>query len=91
MDFLAVFTNDDRYKEIKPELVKIEKEGRPVRMCNVAQALEEKGIEKGIEGYTLINRIQSMICKGKLKEEILEWNYTEKEYLEAEKQPLIMV
>ena len=26
-----------------------EKEGRPVRMCNIAQALEEKGIEKGIE------------------------------------------
>ena len=49
MDFLAVFTNDDRYKEIKSELVKIEKEGRPVRMCNVAQALEEKGIEKGIK------------------------------------------
>ena len=47
MDFLAVFTDDDRYKEIKPKLVKIEKEGRPVRMCNVAQALEEKGIEQG--------------------------------------------
>lgn len=49
MDFLAVFTNDQRYKDIKTELLKIEKEGRPVRMCNVAQALEEKGIEKGIE------------------------------------------
>ena len=48
MDFLATFTDDDRYKEIKPELLKIEKEGRPVRMCNVAQALEEKGIEKGM-------------------------------------------
>ena len=48
MDFLAVFTNDDRYKEIKSELVKLEKEGGPVRMCHVAQALEEKGIEKGI-------------------------------------------
>lgn len=49
IDFLAVFTNDQRYKNIKTELSKIEKEGRPVRMCNVAQALEEKGIEKGIE------------------------------------------
>ena len=90
MDFLAVFTNDDRYKEIKPKLVKIEKEGGPVRMCNVAQALEEKGIEKGIR-QERINRIQSMICKGKLKEEILEWDYTEEEYFEAEKQLLIMV
>ena len=49
MDFLDVFTNDQRYKDIKTELLKIEKEGRPVRMCNVAQALEEKGIKKGIE------------------------------------------
>ena len=54
MDFLAVFTNDDRYKEIKPKLVKIEKEGGPVRMCNVAQALEEKGIKKGIENGKFI-------------------------------------
>ena len=90
MDFLAVFTNDDRYKEIKPKLVKIEKEGGPVRMCNVAQALEEKGIEKGIR-QERINRIQSMICKGKLKEEILEWDYTEEEYIEAERQLLIIV
>lgn len=47
IDFLAVFTNDQRYKDIKTKLIEIEKEGRPVRMCNVAQALEEKGIEKG--------------------------------------------
>ena len=60
MDFLAVFTNDDRYKEIKSELVKLEKEGRPVRMCHIAQALEEKGIEKGIR-----QGIEKGIEKGK--------------------------
>ena len=49
MDFLAVFTNDERYKDIKAELMKIKNEGRPVKMCHVAQALEEKGIKKGIE------------------------------------------
>ena len=49
MDFLAVFTNDIRYQEIKQELAEMEKEGRSVTMCNVAQALEEKGIEKGIQ------------------------------------------
>ena len=38
---------DKCYKDIKQELTKMEKEGRPVTMCNVAQALEEKGIEKG--------------------------------------------
>ena len=49
LDLLAVFTNDNRYKDIKQELIKIEKEGKCVTMCNVAQALEDKGIEKGIQ------------------------------------------
>ena len=48
IDFFAVFTDDKRYKKIKSKLAKIKKEGRPVRMCEVAQALEEKGIKKGI-------------------------------------------
>ena len=48
IDFFAVFTDDKRYKKIKSKLAKIKKEGRPVRMCGVAQALEEKGIKKGI-------------------------------------------
>lgn len=83
MDFLAVFTNDIRYKEIKQELAEMEKEGRSVTMCNVAQALEEKGIERGIQ-QEKISRIQKMIRKGCSKEDILEWDYTEEEYLEAE-------
>ena len=58
LDLLAVFTNDNRYKEIKQELVKLEKEGGPVTMCNVAQALEEKGIEKGIEKGKLIQLVE---------------------------------
>ena len=49
MDFLAVFTDDKRYKQIKKELVIIERERGEVRMCSIAQALEEKGIEKGME------------------------------------------
>ena len=47
MDFLAVFTNDERYREIKQELTEIENKGGSVTMCNVAQAIEERGIEKG--------------------------------------------
>lgn len=43
MDFLAVFTDDRRYQEIKKELVSIEKERGEITMCTVAQALEEKG------------------------------------------------
>ena len=90
MDFLAVFTNDIRYKEIKEELAEMEKDGRSVTMCNIAQALEDRGIEKGIEkGITRgiqqekISRIQKMIRRGCSKEDILEWEYTEKEYEEA--------
>ena len=90
MDFLAVFTNDIRYKEIKEELAEMEKDGRSVTMCNIAQALEDRGIEKGIEkGITKgiqqekISRIQKMIRRGYSKEDILEWEYTEKEYEEA--------
>ena len=94
MDFLAVFTNDIRYKEIKEESAEMEKDGRSVTMCNIAQALEDRGIEKGIKkgiekGITRgiqqekISRIQKMIRRGYSKEDILEWEYTEKEYEEA--------
>ena len=46
MDFLAVFTNDERYREIKQELTEIENKGGKVTMCNVAQAIEDRGIKK---------------------------------------------
>lgn len=85
MDFLAVFTNDIRYKEIKEELAEMEKDGRSVTMCNIAQALEDRGIEKGIE-QEKISRIQKMLRKGYSKEDILEWEYTEDEYEEAKSQ-----
>lgn len=47
MDFLAVFTEDNRYKEIKQKLMNKQKEGGVVTMCTVLDAWEEKGIEKG--------------------------------------------
>ena len=49
-------------------------------MCHIAQALEEEGMKK-----ERITQIQRMIKKGKAKEEILDWEYTEEEYLEAER------
>ena len=52
-------------------------------MCHIAQALEEEGIKK-----ERINQIQRMIKKGKVKEEILDWEYTEEEYVEAERRLL---
>ena len=73
----------------------MKKMGMVVRMCHIAQALEEEGIKKGMKKgiekgmkrgvkQERINRIQSMIKKGKAKEEILDWEYTEAEYAEAE-------
>ena len=38
-----------------------------------------------------INQIQRMIKKGKTKEEILDWEYTEEEYAEAERQLMQLV
>lgn len=55
-------------------------------MCHIAQALEEEGIKK-----ERINQIQRMIKKGKAKEEILDWEYTEEEYAEAERKLLQLV
>ena len=54
-------------------------------MCNVAQALEDRGIERGIK-QEKISRIQKMLRKGFSKEDILEWDYTEEEYEEAKNQ-----
>ena len=53
-------------------------------MCHIVQALEEEGIKKGMK-QERINQIQRMIKKGKVKEEILDWEYTEEEYVEAER------
>lgn len=54
IDFFAVFTNDKRYKNIKTTLIRMKKEGKVVRMCHIAEALEEQGIKKG-EYTTLFN------------------------------------
>ena len=62
-----------------------------VKMCHIAQALEEEGIKKGMKQgmkQERINQIQRMIKKGKVKEEILDWEYTEEEYEEAERRLL---
>ena len=63
-------------------------------MCHIAQALEEEGIKKGVKQgvkQERITQIQRMIKKGKVKEEILDWEYTEEEYAEAECQLLQLV
>lgn len=98
IDFFAVFTNDERYKKIKYKLTKMKKKGKVIKMCHIAQALEEEGIKKGIKRglkqgirQERIKQIHKMIKKGKSKEEILDWEYTEEEYAEAERQLLQLV
>ena len=83
IDFLAVFTDDKRYKKIKSKIRKMKKKGRSVRMCEVAQALEEKGIKKGIKKER-IRAIKRMLLRGYSKESILGLDYTEEEYAKAE-------
>ena len=84
IDFLAVFTDDKRYKKIKSKIRKIKRKGRSVKMCEVAQALEEKGIKKGIRKER-IRTIKRMLLKGYSKENILGLDYTEEEYDKAER------
>ena len=71
------------YSPIKSKLGKMKKKGRPVRMCEVAQALEEKGIKKGVKKER-IRTIQRMLLRGDSKESILGLDYTEQEYAKAE-------
>ncbi len=47
LDFFQIFTNDKRYVEIKENVIGNQK--GDVTMCTIADYLEEKGIEKGIE------------------------------------------
>ena len=55
-------------------------------MCNIAQASEEKGIEKGRK-QERINIIQKMLNRGYSKETIIELlDYTEEEFIVAESQ-----
>lgn len=83
MDFLSVFSGDNRYKDIKPELMNKKAKGESINMCIVIQTWEEKGIKK-----ERLNTIQKMLRRGYSKEEILDWEYTEEEYAEAERQLL---
>ena len=80
MDILSVFSGDNRYKDIKLELMNKKAKGESINMCIVIQTWEERGIEK-----ERLNTIQKMLRRVYSKEEILDWEYTEEEYAEAER------
>ena len=49
LDLLDAVLGDDRFKQIKNEVVQIKEEGREVDMCEFLDELEKRGMEKGIE------------------------------------------
>ena len=44
---IMVFTGDERYREIKEEIMKLVTEGREVTMCTFADRMEKRGFELG--------------------------------------------
>ena len=76
-------------KEYGIEMKLPSKEGLNV-MCNLSDLIEERGIEKGMEQglqqgrmAERISKIQKMIQKNYSKEDILDLDYTEEEYVKA--------
>jgi len=64
-----------------------ELEGRIKIMCNLSEAIEDRGFQKGIsEGITKerIDAIKRMIQANAGKKQIISYGYTEAEYAEAE-------
>ena len=49
LDLLDAVLHDDRFKQMKREIVRIKTEGREVDMCEFLDELEKRGMEKGIE------------------------------------------
>ena len=48
LELIMVFTGDERYREIKEEIMKLVTEGREVTMCTFADRMEKRGFESGI-------------------------------------------
>ncbi|MCI9080287.1 MAG: Rpn family recombination-promoting nuclease/putative transposase [Lachnospiraceae bacterium] len=49
LDLLEVFTGDNKYAEIKDELLSRQKEGDEVTMCSIVEKFTNDGIKQGIE------------------------------------------
>lgn len=72
LDTMSAITNDTRYKRIKEKLMENNENGE-MCMCSMAEMLEQRGIEKGIEkGETLklIQQVCRKLKKNKIPAEI---------------------
>lgn len=84
-EFLAVFTNDSWYTDINDLIIESQKKGECITMCNVAQAIAERGIEKG-RAEMILEAIRNMIDKLKITpEQAMETlNISKEEYAKYE-------
>lgn len=46
-EFLTAFTNDRRYIDTKEYIIGQKEKGEAVLMCTIAQALEDRGMQRG--------------------------------------------
>lgn len=49
LDFLRVFADDERYEQIKENIIARQKEGGQVTMCTFAEEMTQRGLEQGLE------------------------------------------
>ena len=49
LDLLDMVLGDERFMQIKREIVQMKKEGREINMCEFLDEIENRGIEKGME------------------------------------------
>ncbi|MDO5399251.1 MAG: Rpn family recombination-promoting nuclease/putative transposase [bacterium] len=86
-EFLTVFTGDRRYIDTTEYIVQRKEKGENVTMCTIAQALEDRGIQKGMQKgigamYSLVHEhiITPEIAAQKLDVSVEELESMFKEY-----------
>lgn len=81
LDFIAAFTNDHRYENVKGDLEKLKAKGEKVVMCEYLDMMmaegEQRGIQTGIqtgrkEGERMMAKLMECLLVNGLTEEIHE-------------------
>ena len=71
LHMLKVFTNDNRYNDIEESMLLDIQEGKVITMCNFAERMEQKGIQKGRqEGESLLAEAILALKAGRTIEEL---------------------
>lgn len=60
LEFLRVFTGDERYEQIEEEIAARSRKGEAIRMCEVLDRAERKGMERGINSvFHLMDQMEA--------------------------------